>query len=149
MDQCWHLNNSISGTQVFDFGFVTEPIAGRFRENGPQLLCRVSLTACNLTPPYVQCMSPSHDTSSVSGPNSKLQALIKCSPKIHMPSAYPRNGHRHNVKKIGIYYHLPSIISHHGYPSNFKQSRCRVCLQCHHLQNALHLILYNFPRQTV
>lgn len=72
MDQCWHLNNSISGTQVFDFGFVTEPIAGRFRENGPQLLCRVSLTACNLTPPYVQCMSPSHDTSSVSGPNSHL-----------------------------------------------------------------------------
>lgn len=64
--QCWHLNNSISGTQVFDFVFVNEPIAGRFRKNGPQLLCRdrVSLSACNLTPPYVQCMSPSHDTSS-------------------------------------------------------------------------------------
>lgn len=66
MDQRWHLNNSISGTQVFDFVFVNEPAAGRFRENGPQLLCRerVSLTARNLTPPYVQCMSPSRDTSS-------------------------------------------------------------------------------------
>lgn len=57
MDQCWHSNLSIAGAQVFDFVFVNEPMAGRFRENGPQLLCRdrVSLAAWNAAPPYVQC----------------------------------------------------------------------------------------------
>lgn len=54
------------------FGFCFQANSSRFRENGPQLLCgdRASLTAHNLAPPYVQCMSSSCDTSS--SPRAKL-----------------------------------------------------------------------------